>query len=453
MKRETIGLRHSGIECVGDVPWGTHFCQFYDTGPDLLDTLVPYFKAGLENNEFCMWVTSEPLDHRAAEQALRAVMPDFDGYVDRGAIEIIPHTDWYLAQGTFDRTRVLDGWVHKLHDAQARGFEGLRLTGNTFWLESSLWRDFYEYEAVINSVIGRYHMLALCTYSLRKCGATEVLDVVENHQFSLVKRQGRWTVIAGVGARCTVEDLRTLDHQLAQRTLDLEAAVQELQGFSYSVSHDLRSPLRAVDGYSRMLVDFYGDRLDAEGRRLLAVVRENAQLMGRIIDDILDYTRLGRIDLHIEPLDMKALVNSAWDAVAGERRGGAPAFQVGDLPATRGDRMLVRQILINLLTNALKATRGKPAARIVAGGEARDREHAYFVRDNGIGFDHRYSDRLFGMFQRLHSAEEFPGSGVGLAIVKRLVNRHGGRVWAEGKVGQGATFWFSLPDEEERTHG
>jgi PAS domain S-box-containing protein len=191
-------LRNSGIDVIGGVPWGTHFCQFYKTKQDLIDTLVPYFKAGLEDNEFCMWVTSEPLMVAEAEEAMRKAVNDFDEYLRRGQIEIIPYNEWYLLGGTFDDDRVLNGWVSKLEQALARGFSGLRLTGNTFWLERNHWQAFTEYEAKVNNLIGKYRMLAICTYSLEKCDGTAVIDVVKNHQFALIKQEGKWDIIESI---------------------------------------------------------------------------------------------------------------------------------------------------------------------------------------------------------------------------------------------------------------
>ena len=184
--------RKSNIEVIGEVPWGTHFCLFYETKNDLIDVLVPYFKAGLENNEYCMWITSEPLNHNEAVNLLEKHMPDFDNYRKKKQIEIIPHDQWYKINNEFDSQRVLDGWTSKLEYALQMGFDGLRLTGNTFWLEDEDWNSFYEYEQEINKVIGNYNMLAICSYSLSKCGPTEILDVVHSHQFALFRRKKQW---------------------------------------------------------------------------------------------------------------------------------------------------------------------------------------------------------------------------------------------------------------------
>lgn len=186
-------LRNSGIDIIGEVPWGTHFCQFYQTKQDLIDILVPYFKAGLENNEFCMWVTSKPLGVEEAKRALRKAIPEIDVYLEKGQIEIIPYTYWYVKDGIFDSQKVLNGWIEKLNQALDNGYEGLRLTGNTFWLEKKDWNSFVDYEKEIDSIIGNYSMIALCTYCLDRCSATEIIDVVINHQFALVIKEDKWT--------------------------------------------------------------------------------------------------------------------------------------------------------------------------------------------------------------------------------------------------------------------
>ncbi|MHC4574143.1 MAG: PAS domain S-box protein [Planctomycetota bacterium] len=201
-------VRTTGIGIVGDVPWGTHLCQFYKTKEDLTDILVPYFKAGLENNEFCMWVTSEPLRAEEAKKALAEKVKDLDAYVAKGQIEIFDYSQWYTRSGGFDAEKVLQGWVEKERQARKNGFDGLRLTGNTLWLEEEQWREFTEYEAAVNSVIGKYRMLAICTYCLDKCGASQVVDVACNHEFALIRREGRWEIIESRKHKETVEALR-----------------------------------------------------------------------------------------------------------------------------------------------------------------------------------------------------------------------------------------------------
>ncbi|NQT83166.1 MEDS domain-containing protein [bacterium] len=203
-------LRESGIPVIGDVPWGTHFCQFYHTRQDLIDILVPYFKAGLENNEFCMWVTSEPLRVEDARRALKKVVKNLDTYIKKGQVEILDAGQWYTKSGRFDSSEVLQGWVEKEKQALRNGFDGLRLTGNTFWLEKRAWKDFADYEAAVNSVIGQHRMIAVCSYCLDKCSASEVIDVVSNHQFAIIRQEGEWRLIESSEHKRAEEEIRNL---------------------------------------------------------------------------------------------------------------------------------------------------------------------------------------------------------------------------------------------------
>jgi len=200
-------IRKTGIDIIDEVPWGTHLCQFYQSKEDLIDVLVPYFKAGLENNEFCMWVTSEPLSGEEAKKAMKKAVPNFDQYLKRGQIEIIPHAKWYLKSGSFNLQIVLNGWIDKLNKALANGYDGIRITGNTAWFEKRDWRNFTEYEATINKTISEHRMIAICTYSLDKCGASEVIDVVNNHQYAIIRQRGKWELMESSARKKTEEAL------------------------------------------------------------------------------------------------------------------------------------------------------------------------------------------------------------------------------------------------------
>jgi len=202
-----IAGRRTGIDAVGQVPWGTHFCQFYRNRADLLDILVPYFRGGLEDNEYCMWITSEPLDASDALHSLTETIPNFSQYLDKRQIEILPHTEWYLEGGSFDQRRVLARWLDKLNQALAMGYSGLRLSGNTFWLEKENWQSFSDYEAAVNDVLGQHNILALCTYSLDKCSALEIVEVVCNHEFALVCKEGHWELFESALYKRTKEAL------------------------------------------------------------------------------------------------------------------------------------------------------------------------------------------------------------------------------------------------------
>jgi PAS domain S-box-containing protein len=235
-----------------------------------------------------------------------------------------------------------------------------------------------------------------------------------------------------------------LEERIRERTFQLEEANRELEAFSYSVSHDLRAPLRAVDGFSQAVIEDYGPALPPEGQRFLQVIRAGAQRMGALIDDLLGFSRLARVPLARRPVDAGLLVREALEELAPLREGRNIELHVGTLPACEGDPALLKQVWLNLLSNALKYSRRRDPAVIEVGCRTVEGETACFVRDNGAGFDMRYAGKLFGVFQRLHRAEEYEGTGVGLAIVQRVIHRHGGRVWADSAVDQGATFWFVL---------
>ncbi len=238
---------------------------------------------------------------------------------------------------------------------------------------------------------------------------------------------------------------RDLEQRVEERTEQLEAANKELEAFSYSVSHDLRTPLRAIDGFSHILLEEYTGKLDAEGQRLLNVVRDNTHRMGQLIDDILKFSRSGRVEMKLADIDM---AQQAREVLAELHPGGDSdklQIEIEAIPPAKGDSAMMRQVFVNLLSNAVKFSHAKEHPAIKVGAYAEGNEVVYYVKDNGAGFDMQYAGKLFGVFQRLHSVEEFEGTGIGLAIVKRIINRHGGRVWAEGKVGEGATFYFSLP--------
>lgn len=240
-----------------------------------------------------------------------------------------------------------------------------------------------------------------------------------------------------------------LEERVIERTAQLHAANRELEAFSYSVSHDLRAPLRAINGYTRILVEDYSDVLDEEGKRVCSVIIAETLRMGKLIDNLLSFSRLSRKEIQPATVDMKALAYSAFGELTREPDRERIDFRIGKLPAAEGDPALLHQVWINLLSNAIKFSSRVDRAVVEVGIKRSDRELVYFVRDNGTGFDIQYVDKLFGVFQRLHSDDEFEGTGVGLAIVQRIIQRHGGRVWAEGEVDRGATFYFSLPRERD----
>jgi PAS domain S-box-containing protein len=355
-----------------------------------------------------------------------------------------------------ERTASLAAANHELEDLYNRapcGYhsvdgKGLIVRMNDTWLS---WLGYSREE-----VVGRMHHADLMTPTSAERFWKEAFPAfrrqgwLKNTEFEYRRKDGS-TFVASLNAtsvhdeggrylmsRSTVFDIS--ERKLAEETV--RALNKELEGFSYSVSHDLRAPLRAVDGYARMLEEDYAGRLDDEGRRLLGVIRDSAGRMGQLIDDLLAFSRLGRQPMARRAVDVAGLVREAIDEVRGAHRA---SVDLRELPAAHGDRALLKQVWVNLIGNAFKYSAKREAARIEIGGHVEGEENVYWVRDNGAGFDMRYAAKLFGVFQRLHSQDDFSGTGVGLAIVQRVVTRHGGRVWAEGAPDAGASFFFSLP--------
>jgi PAS domain S-box-containing protein len=676
--------RNSGIALVGDLPWGAHLCQFYQTPEDLIEILVPYFRAGLESNEYCLWVTFRPLDSGSAKRVLEKAVPHFKEYLKKGQIELIPQSRFH-ASGMESGSALLS----MLDRAVAGGFDGLRLACKAFLPNKG--GLCYAADALSCS-----NVISICAYPRDKFDAIGLMEIVKDHRLALVRNAGSWEVIesseartvkhalkrteeklhslfsnmsegfayhrivldAGmkpcdyvflevnqaferltgleaknilgkkatdvltgiekdptdwigkygkvaltgepaqfesysetldrsysisafsphkgffavtfsditekkrsegellrakaewemtfdsvpdliaildgnhrvvrvnramaerlglkpeqcVGLKCheavhglpqpiascphsksiadgkeyveeigeprlggsflvsttpmynaggnligcvhtarditarkeAEEALKKANEALKKHAAGLEAANRELESFSYSVSHDLRAPLRAIAGFTGMILDENGASFDSETRRKFHIVQENARKMGQLIDDLLRLSRLGRAALNRSKLDMKSLASEIFQEIRMMEPEREIVFEIGDMPAAEGDPAMIRQLLVNLLANAVKFTREKKPARIEVGSFERSGHPVYHVRDNGAGFDMKYYNKLFGVFQRLVAESQFEGTGVGLAIVQRIVQRHGGQVWADGKVGEGACFYFTL---------
>jgi signal transduction histidine kinase len=236
-----------------------------------------------------------------------------------------------------------------------------------------------------------------------------------------------------------------LENKVEERTAQLENVNKELEAFSYSVSHDLRTPLRAISGYSIMLKEDYEAELGTEGKRIIHNIITNAKMMGQLIDDLLSFSRLGKKELVRTQIDMQLLAKNVVNELLQSGPEDKYNFNIDLLPPIKADQVMIKQVLLNLVNNAIKYSSKKTDPKIVIGSIEKETKTIYYVKDNGAGFDMAYANKLFGVFQRLHSQEEFEGSGVGLALVKRIIEKHKGEIWAEGIENEGATFYFSLP--------
>jgi len=269
--------RKMGIDVLGDVPWGTHLCLFYKTREDLIDTLLPYFKIGLENNEFCMWITSEPLSQEEAKNSLRDAVTDLDRYLRTGQIEIVPHSEWYLKEGVFNLQRVLGAWADRLNQALANGYVGMRVTGNTTWLKRKDWRNFANYEKDVDKEVSKYRMIAICTYSLDKCRACDLIDVIGSHGSALIRRGGKWEHIESslcrkskAALRASEDKYRTLLENLPQKIF-LKDKNSVYISCNENYAGDLGIEAKAIAGktdydfFPRMLAEKYR----ADDRRII----------------------------------------------------------------------------------------------------------------------------------------------------------------------------------------
>jgi signal transduction histidine kinase len=308
---------------------------------------------------------------------------------------------------------------------------------------------------VLLSVIAGWAMSRRITTPLRQ--VTEAAEAVANSQpkvhvdFDRQDELGRLASSFNTMAEQVELGRLELEHRVEERTAELQAANKELEAFSYSVSHDLRAPVRAISGFVQILEEDHANKLDVDGLRSLDVIKRNTRRMGQLIDDLLSFAQLGRAKLSPIRFDMAALVQGIVDDAKRASEFQRAQVLIGELPPAIGESSLIGQVWVNLVQNALKFSSERDRPLVTIGSvPGTQRETVYFIRDNGVGFDMRHAVKLFGVFERLHKAEEFPGTGVGLAIVQRVIERHGGRVWAEGAVGEGATFYFSLPSDLAR---
>ena len=449
----------SGIQAIGAIPFGSHFCQFYRTKADLIDTLVPFFEAGLRNNEMCMWVTSHPLEAEEATALMREAMPDFEDFVARGQIEIWNHEDWYLRNGEQRPAEVLQGWIDREQRALDWGFSGFRLTGNTFWLERSGWHEFVEYESMVNEAFRRFRIIALCSYSLDRCCAEDVLDVCRNHQFALARRQGDWELIESSTLKLAKEELQKLngdlERRVAERTVELEGALRARDEFLAMLGHELRNPLAPIRNAAQVM-RLIGPSDPHLTRARDVIDRQVGQLV-RLVDDLLDVSRVtqGKVELHKERIDLDTVLAQAVETSRPLIDGRRHTLTVSLPPGSfylMADLTRLSQVVANLLNNAAKYM--EEGGRIWLEAERKNGEILIRVRDAGVGIPREMLGRIFEPFTQLHRslARSEGGLGIGLALVRSLVELHGGTVEAHSEgLGRGSEFVVRLPvvDEEQ----
>ena len=464
--------RKTGIDVVGDMPWGTHFCLFYETKEDLLDTLIPYCKAGLESGEFCLWIVADPLTVEEATDALKKAVPGFSRYLADSSIEIVSARDWYLSGGTFDLKRVTAGWLEKLARASARGYAGVRVTGDTAWLHKKDWKHFCEYEEGLNEAVTNQRLAVLCTYPLAACGAMEILDVVRTHQFAVAKRHRSWDVIETAGLKQAKAEIKRLNDELEQRVIERTSqlmlaseALRETQAelahvnrvttmgqLAASIAHEVNQPLAAsvTNAHAALRwLSLQPANLE-EAREALASIVYDGKRAGDVIERM--RALIKKAPPRKDGLDINDVILGVCALIRGElaKNGVSLRTQLADgLPLTQGDRVQLQQVMLNLIMNAIEAMSAvSHGSRELLIGTSTDASGAVriTVQDSGPGLNPETFDRLFDPFYTTKAN----GMGMGLSICRSIVEAHDGRIWASPTAGSGSTFHFILPGAVDR---
>jgi signal transduction histidine kinase len=456
-------LRRTGLDVLGDRPWGSHFCMFFDTKADLLEILVPYFKAGLANNEFCFWVLADPLTEDDARDALKRAIPPENRYLIDRQMEFMQDKDCYLSGGTFNLDRVASEWGGRLDRALAAGYDGIRVTGSTGWLQTREWPDFWKYEAALNESITDQAMTVLCTYPLLESGGCDILDVTHTHQSAIAKRGGDWAVIETAALKDAKEEIRKLNEELEQRvverTRELRVAQAELARverattmgqLAASITHEIAQPVAAmVTHCSSCLRWLENARPNVEEAReaARAVVRDGnrANEVFRSIRSLMQ-----KAEPRVARLDIDTVIEEALVLAMGELHQHGIVLRTelaGHLPPVLGDRVQLQQVLLNLIMNAVQAmadVHDRPRDLIIR-SEAQPSDEGVLlaVEDSGIGLDAGVGENIFNsMF-----TTKPDGMGMGLSISRSIITAHGGRIWASSGETFGAILQIVLPSE------
>ncbi len=460
--------RMAGVDVVGDVAaWGAHFCLFYETKQDLLDTLISYCKSGLESGEYCLWIVAEPLTIEEARDALKGAVPDLDGYFADSRLEIVPARDWFLQGGTFDGKRLTASWYEKLASVSARGYPGMRITGDTTWLSKKEWTHFCDYEDGLNEVIGNRRLAVLCTYPLAACGAPQILDVVRTHQFVLARRHGSWDVLETATLKRAKGELKRLNEELEQRveerTGELKRASEALHEaqtqlahvnrvttvgqLAASITHEINQPLAAVVNNGNACLRWLAAQNLEEARRSAELVIADGHRASDIVSRIRALFK--KAPLQNSAVDVNEAILEVISLTHGEvvKYGVAAQTQLAQgLPLIQGDRVQLQQVILNLIINAVEAMSGvNEGSRELLISSAKDASGGVLVavQDSGPGLNPEGFDRLFDAFYTTKTG----GMGMGLSVCRSIVEQHGGFIRASRKAAPGATIQFTLPVE------
>jgi signal transduction histidine kinase len=473
-------LRQTGIGAVGDVPWGTHFFLFHETKQDLIDACIPYFQAGLETQEFCMWVIADPLTEEEVRYCLKHAIPRFEDHFEKRNIEIVRGREWYMTGDDLDLEKVTRGWKQKIDCALNGGYAGLRLSADTAWLDKREWKAFCAYEKEINDSIVDARMLALCTYPLPGSAAAEILDVTRTHQFALARRNKEWELIETSELKQAKAEILRLNNNLEQRVLErtsqLMAANEELRcqmaerqraeealrtsqaelahatrvtamgELAASIIHEVTQPLTGIVTNGNACLHWLAGAAPnvEKARGAVARIIRDSNRASEVIYDI--RTLVKKTPPHQEEVDLNDLIYRTLTLANGEMTGEQVELQtelaVG-LPNVLGDRVQLQQVLLNLIMNAIEAMRTINGRRLLLIRSAMQDPESVTVSvcDSGTGIDPHKADHLFDAF----FTTKPQGMGMGLSVCRTIISAHGGQLSSANNAGPGATFEFTLP--------
>lgn len=481
----TVGdeqLRSTGIGIVGDVPWGTHFFLFHETKQDLIDACIPYFRAGLESGELCIWAIDDPLTEEEVRYCLRDAIPGFDDYFESRSIEIVRGREWYMTDGDLDLKRVTNGWKQKMERALNGGYAGLRLSADTAWLEKRHWKQFCEYEKEVNDSILDTPMLALCTYPLPGSAAAEILDVTRTHQFAIARRNKGWEVVETSELKqAKAEILRLnndLERRVVERTRQLIAANEELRKqmnerqraedalytsqaelarvtrvtamgeLAASIAHEVTQPLTGIITNGNACLHWLASAPPniEKARTTVERIIRDGNLASEVIHNV--RTLVKKTPPHREPVALNDLIYRTLTLASAEMTRHQVELQTvlaDDLPNVLGDRVQLQQVLLNLIINAIEAMSsitGRARVLTIRSERGESPETvAIAVGDSGVGLDPRRAERLFDAF----FTTKPEGMGMGLSICRTIISAHDGRLSNANNADHGATFEFTLP--------
>ncbi|ATW24441.1 MEDS domain-containing protein [Candidatus Formimonas warabiya] len=409
-------LRKTGLEFIKDIPWGTHICGFYQTKKDLINMAVPYFRKGLENNEYCMWVVSDPLSVVEAEQSLKEAIPNF--LLRNKYIEVLSHTEWYLKYGDFDSDQVMKGWIDKIKLSRSKGYEGIRICGNTTWLDKRYWKAFMDYEAIVEREIGALNMIALCTYQLSNCGIHEVIDIVNNHQFSFIQSEYDWS---NTGEIVKFDKINMVGKLAA------------------SIAHEIRNPMTSIRGFLQLLQEKNEFKSYNDYFHLMI---DELDRVNKIITEYLALAKNKNTRFQKENLNhiIRALFPLMQaDAVKEDK---AVVLDMEDIVDLLIDPNDIRQVILNITRNGLEAMSDGGILNIRTYME--NNAVVLEIRDTGTGIPDHVIHSLGTPF--LTTKEN--GTGLGLSVCYSILDRHHATLHIESSK-SGTAFFIRFPTLQE----